>query len=105
MNCAAYEKQIALYVEGDLPASDRRRVETHLQTCTVCSGLAEELDQVIEVDGAVEQARAHRMQCAGQDAALAAKTVQDTLPGVRQVIKEFNEGETSNAKKRAQRNQ
>jgi hypothetical protein len=43
MNCAAYEKQIALYVEDDLSSSDKRRIETHLQTCAVCSGLAEDL--------------------------------------------------------------
>ena len=43
MNCAAFEPQIALYVEGDLPASDRQRVETHLRSCAVCGGLAEGL--------------------------------------------------------------
>jgi anti-sigma factor RsiW len=43
MKCAALESLIALYVEDDLPASDRRRIETHLQTCAVCSGLAEDL--------------------------------------------------------------
>lgn len=43
MNCAALESLIALYVEGDLPVSDRRRVETHLESCEVCSRLAEEL--------------------------------------------------------------
>jgi hypothetical protein len=43
MNCAALESLIALYVEDDLSASDKRRIETHLQTCPVCSGLAEDL--------------------------------------------------------------
>ena len=43
MKCATFEKEIALYVEGDLSASDRQRVESHLQDCTACSGLAEDL--------------------------------------------------------------
>jgi anti-sigma factor RsiW len=30
-------------VEGDLPVSDRSRVETHLQSCTACNALAEDL--------------------------------------------------------------
>ncbi len=41
--CMALESLIALYVEGDLPVSDRRRVETHLQSCVACRALAEEL--------------------------------------------------------------
>lgn len=43
MNCKALESLIALYIEGDLSASDRGRVETHLQDCATCSQLAEDL--------------------------------------------------------------
>ena len=41
--CRALESLIALYVEGDLLASDRRRVEAHLQSCSACKTLAEDL--------------------------------------------------------------
>jgi anti-sigma factor RsiW len=43
MNCTALKSLIALYVEGDLPVSDLRPVETHLQSCTACNALAEDL--------------------------------------------------------------
>jgi anti-sigma factor RsiW len=43
MKCTALESLIALYVEGDLPVLDRRRVDFHLQSCTACNALAENL--------------------------------------------------------------
>jgi len=43
MNCAAFEKSIALYVENDLRESERRSVEAHLESCVACRGLADEL--------------------------------------------------------------
>jgi anti-sigma factor RsiW len=45
MNCKAFESLVALHIEGDLKVSDRRRVESHLQVCTTCSDLAEDLRQ------------------------------------------------------------
>jgi len=43
MNCTSFEFLIALHVEGDLPESDRRRVEIHLQGCASCWDLAGDL--------------------------------------------------------------
>jgi hypothetical protein len=43
MKCTTLESLIALYVEGDLPGLDRRRVDIHLQSCTACKTLAEDL--------------------------------------------------------------
>ena len=43
MKCTALESLIALYIEGDLPVSSRRRVEAHLQSCSACKTLAEDL--------------------------------------------------------------
>jgi len=43
MNCNGLESLIALYVEGDLPVLDRQRLESHLQSCTVCCALADGL--------------------------------------------------------------
>jgi len=43
MKCRAMEPLIALYIEADLAASDRRRVESHLKDCKACSCLAEDL--------------------------------------------------------------
>jgi hypothetical protein len=36
MNCKSFEEWIALYVEGDLDLSRRRKVESHLESCVSC---------------------------------------------------------------------
>jgi anti-sigma factor RsiW len=43
MNCGAFEPLIALYVEGDLPEQETRRVEEHLAACLGCRELLEDL--------------------------------------------------------------
>ena len=43
MNCKAWESLIALYVEGDLAASDLSRVVSHLDSCEACRYFADEL--------------------------------------------------------------
>ncbi|HYR86400.1 MAG TPA: hypothetical protein VE422_20100 [Terriglobia bacterium] len=43
MSCRYSEKDIALFVEGDLPPLRRREVEVHFGECETCSGIAEEL--------------------------------------------------------------
>jgi anti-sigma-K factor RskA len=43
VNCALLEHSIALYVEGDLQESERRKVELHLQGCSSCRELADAL--------------------------------------------------------------
>ncbi|HLQ78672.1 MAG TPA: zf-HC2 domain-containing protein [Terriglobia bacterium] len=43
MNCAAFEKSIALYVGNDIRVSERRSVETHLEGCAACRELANDL--------------------------------------------------------------
>ncbi|HET9130166.1 MAG TPA: zf-HC2 domain-containing protein, partial [Terriglobia bacterium] len=43
MNCKAWESLIALYVEGDLPASDLSRVVSHLDGCAACRYFADDL--------------------------------------------------------------
>jgi len=43
MNCAAFEKSIALYIENDLRESERRSVEAHLDGCVACRTLSDDL--------------------------------------------------------------
>jgi anti-sigma factor RsiW len=43
MSCSQFEKQIALYVEGDLGGRKARQVEEHLHDCPACRELAEEI--------------------------------------------------------------
>ena len=45
MKCAYSEKDIALYVEGDLGASGLREAEAHLAGCGRCHALAQELGE------------------------------------------------------------
>jgi len=47
MRCKRLERSIALYVEGDLPARQARRVETHLARCAECRAFAEEVRQTL----------------------------------------------------------
>jgi hypothetical protein len=65
MKCTAYENQIALYVEADLSASDRRRVETHLQSCTACNALAEDLRESQSMFKALRAATVNSSDLAG----------------------------------------
>src|SRR2546423_1671311 len=43
MNCVRLQNLVALYVEGDLRESELRRVETHLQECSICRDLVDVL--------------------------------------------------------------
>jgi predicted anti-sigma-YlaC factor YlaD len=43
MNCKAMESLIALYIEGDLGASDFSRVVSHLDGCAACRYLADDM--------------------------------------------------------------
>jgi anti-sigma factor RsiW len=43
MNCKAFESLIALYIEGDLSASDLSRVVSHLDGCAACRYFADDL--------------------------------------------------------------
>jgi anti-sigma factor RsiW len=43
MNCRAWESLIALYIEGDLSASDLSRVVSHLDGCAACRYFADNL--------------------------------------------------------------
>lgn len=43
MNCRHSEKDLALYVEGDLPEAKAKEVEVHLPACTACRQVVEEL--------------------------------------------------------------
>jgi anti-sigma factor RsiW len=45
MSCSDYEQLIALYVEEDLSASERGRVAAHIQECSDCWDLAEDLKE------------------------------------------------------------
>ncbi len=42
-DCAALQKQIALYVEGDLQDADCRKLESHLRACASCWDVEAEL--------------------------------------------------------------
>jgi hypothetical protein len=43
MACRDFEQLVALYVEEDLDAVDRHRIERHLRGCGACAALAEDL--------------------------------------------------------------
>ena len=43
MSCAKFESLIALYVESDLPESEQRLVEAHLETCHGCREFAADI--------------------------------------------------------------
>jgi anti-sigma factor RsiW len=43
MNCKAFESLIALYIEGDLSASDLSRVVCHLDGCAACRYFADDM--------------------------------------------------------------
>ncbi len=38
MTCERYDRDLALYVEGDLPQQEARRLKHHLQECPRCRG-------------------------------------------------------------------
>jgi putative zinc finger protein len=45
MKCSGFERLVALYVEEDLQGVERASVEVHLQTCSACWDLAEDLKE------------------------------------------------------------
>lgn len=47
MNCRDIQDLIALYVEGDLPAAEVPRVESHLQACSACQALAQDIQDTV----------------------------------------------------------
>lgn len=44
MTCKRYEKKLALYAGGDLPANDAKRVEAHLHACASCRASLEGIE-------------------------------------------------------------
>jgi anti-sigma factor RsiW len=65
MNCKPMESLIALYIEGDLSESDRRRVESHLEGCATCSGLANDLRESQSVFKVLRAATVNSSDLAG----------------------------------------
>ncbi len=55
MSCGDYEHLVALYVEEDLSAAERGRVKAHLQECSDCWDLAEDLRQSQAVFKSIRQ--------------------------------------------------
>jgi len=45
MACHEFEQLVALFVEDDLPPTERRHTEAHLRVCAPCARLAEELKE------------------------------------------------------------
>jgi hypothetical protein len=45
MACRDFEQLVALFVEDDLPPTERRHTEAHLRVCAPCTRLAEELKE------------------------------------------------------------
>ena len=45
MACHEFEQLVALFVEDDLPPTERRHTEAHLRLCAPCARLAEELKE------------------------------------------------------------
>jgi len=51
MNCTAFNETLADYLEGDLGASERSAVETHLASCARCAALVRDLQQIRDSAG------------------------------------------------------
>ena len=51
MNCTAFDETLADYLEGDLGASERSAVETHLASCARCAALVRDLQQIRDSAG------------------------------------------------------
>ncbi len=45
MTCISHENDLALYVDGDLPANRVPALEVHLRECATCRGFLREQQQ------------------------------------------------------------
>ncbi|MCI0606717.1 zf-HC2 domain-containing protein, partial [bacterium] len=45
MNCISYQEQIALWIEGDLPADQSALLEAHSRTCETCRSFTAEMKE------------------------------------------------------------
>lgn len=52
--CQDVVEAITAYVEGTLPARDRRRLDAHLAACPHCSAYLEQIRATIELTGRLE---------------------------------------------------
>jgi anti-sigma factor RsiW len=51
MSCAELVEVITDYIEGTLPADDRRRFEAHLEICPYCVSYLEQMQETISTLG------------------------------------------------------
>ena len=49
LDCQQVEQQLDSYLEGELPAKDTLLVEAHLQRCSKCCSLVNDLQEIISV--------------------------------------------------------
>ena len=45
--CKDFEQSLVLYYYGECPAEERGKIETHLKSCSACSGFLAELSQLL----------------------------------------------------------
>jgi anti-sigma factor RsiW len=55
MACAELVEVITDYLEGRLPARDRRRLETHLTACDGCEAYLEQMRTTISLTGRLRE--------------------------------------------------
>ena len=55
MACHEFEQLVALFVEDDLPPTERGHTEAHLRVCAACAHLAEELKESQSVFKSIRQ--------------------------------------------------
>ena len=53
--CAELVELITDYLEGELPARDRRRFEAHLTACDGCDAYLEQMRQTISLTGRLRE--------------------------------------------------
>lgn len=54
VECQTLVELVTAYLEGVLPARDRRRLEAHLGACPHCSGYLEQIRETIALTGRLE---------------------------------------------------
>ena len=55
MTCTTLDERLADYLEGDLAARERQRVDAHLASCLRCAALVRDLEQIRTDAGALDE--------------------------------------------------
>jgi len=81
VDCAAFERRLADYLEGDLPAALRVAAEAHLSGCQACAALVADLDRVRDLAAALPVLHPSRDLWHGVAARISAPVVPIAVAG------------------------